>query len=375
MSIAISIYESFAPVFLSGALCIILLEFLFDEKKERKVLNYGLLLGRFILLLFGSLVFKTIVSTILKKIILGTYGSAGGADNKIMWFSPDNWITANKTLFGSVYTLLKRLGHDFIYNGLFYLPIFVFVIMCAVSLVLAVVMCRKFRSILPPLFFLGLIMSNFSIALIQGFPTEYSACQPMAIFVAFIAMYSCILIRSRKRALQLVLVLLSVLVFWQVRDLNLWFYNDFRRFEMDRIHFVNLAENIERHCGRYPAKPVVFVGQPADYYNLLGDKEKKLLIFSWLPENFLPRHLRVGHVNGYSLFNRKGGESLDGTPLGHPEFFRFMEIYGFKFSKPTINQASQAMEWLSKNKIPSYPQDGFVKEFPEFVIVNMGNED
>jgi len=225
----------------------------------------------------------------------------------------------------------------------------------------AVLMRRKYKSTVPLFLFGGLLLSNLALSLIQGAATPYKSCQSFAIFVAFIGMLSCVFVREKAKMMLALNVIIFFVIYWQARELNLWFYNDFHRFEMDRINFINVAQEIERTCGKNSSKPVVFIGEPPRYNTLRGDIVNPKL-------RFLPKYILTSRTNGVSLFGRFHGD----------EFFLFMDYYGFKFKMPNDLQISKGLERIKELKIPAYPRDGCAREFPDSIVVNLGepnNED
>ncbi|MCX7049952.1 MAG: glucosyltransferase domain-containing protein [Candidatus Sumerlaeota bacterium] len=349
LATAIAGYESYAAVFLCGIFCVLLLCFIFNENLEKSIKVYGSLLFRYCLLLFFAVALKTVISLSVLRIMHLSYAEHGGASNQILWLSKDG------TLAELLAKLLAGIAYWFFYNSLFYQPVFSFVVACVLALLFAVLMRKKYKSTVPLILFAGLLFSNLALSLIQGEATPYRACQSFAVFVAFIGMLSCVLLREKSRMMLAMNMILFFVIYWQARDLSLWFYNDFHRFEMDRINFINVAQEIEKVCGKNSVKPVVFIGEPPRYDNLRGDIINPKL-------KFLPKYVLTSRNNGSALFGKSH----------HQEFYCFMDYYGFKFKRPSNLLVSKGLERINEQNIPFYPRDGCIREFPDSIVVNLG---
>ena len=349
LSIAIAMYESMAVVYLSGFLSVFLLYYIYDHESNWSVRNYIGATSRCGLILLTSVIFKVILSSLIIKIL---NLPPSGAANHVAWLDPDvSYFLALKKLVGGS-------AYYYVYNALFYLPVRSFVVSCLIFVGIAIILCRKYKTILPGALIAGMVFSNFALAVIQGAATPYRAAQAMALLVAssWLLLHE-LLVSHKKQLMRWCQLVICLLVYFQMRDLNLWFYNDHRRFEMDKINFIQCAQMIERECGKGCKKPVAFVGVPAKYPKLRNDS-----IHPWLKQ--FPKIRNISQTNGTSVF---------GVTPRDKEFFLFMEVYGYCFVPASNDLLREAEEDVIRYHIPEYPKNGCAREFDHVVVVNLGS--
>ncbi|MFZ4397704.1 MAG: hypothetical protein ACOYOU_19005 [Kiritimatiellia bacterium] len=273
----------------------------------------------------------------------------GGAHDQIAWFA------SSTGFFSHMGLLFKGMAYHYLYSALFYESLRYFLLAALVAFVLAIVWSVRTRAWMPLFLATGLIGSNFALALIQGAPTPYRACQSFAVMVGVVWMSLYLLAAQRVRLQRIVLVVAVLLVLFQSRDLSLWFYNNYRRFEMDKNNFQTMVNTLESKFGRNIRKPVVVVGEVPAYPTLRNDDH---------PLAFLPKKYGPSQENGRNRFSSVGVRR---------EFYLFAKhVCGFVCTLPTTEQVVEAQATVRTNQQPAWPLDGYIREYDQYVVLNLG---
>lgn len=176
----------------------------------------------------------------------------------------------------------------------------------------------------------------------------YRASTSWGLFVAII-ITSVYYILSKKQSLhKLAILLITMLVLWQTRDLNQWFYNEYIKYQKDLKVAYQLAEDIEKNSNNLN-KPIVFIGDfEKDFYAIntpIGSQSNGLSVLWW----------------GKDAFEENGTELI-----------KFIDSLGYNFRIPTDAQCEEASK-LSK-EMNTYPKEGYIKEFEDFIVVKISEE-
>ncbi len=365
LSTAISSYESFAAVYLSGFLMVLILHYGFDNTRVHSVtlyVRYGL---KYCWILIASLIVFSILGTLILWALGMDIWKATGAHRDVYWFWPGcTGLDKIKNCFITIF-------FDYGYNALFYSPICTYMASLFIALGIMVVWCWRKRSFIPFWLVGGLVASTFSLSILQGQAVRYRTCQSLALFIAFVFMLLFHRLRNHKARFILAGVI-CFMVLDQTKDLNLWFWNDYRRCEMDRTNFISLAQRIQAKYGLNISKPIVILGRTKEYTNLRGvggtgrDGLARLPIVGRAISQ-LPRRKTVSQNNGVSLFTH-------GTEGGAWEFYRHLEYYGYRFKEPTPEQVNNVKSMTMGMNLPAWPQEGCLLELDDAIVVHLGDE-
>ena len=131
-------------------------------------------------------------------------------------------------------------------------------------------------------------------------------------------------------------------VFNQSREINQIFYSNYQRYQID----VMLMESIWKSLMPYSAwKPVYFVGyapSPIPFNEVVGQSP-----------------LNLGRVLGQN------------SELFAPRLRNFIQEHGLPINMTTQDIDLDELR-LRIHDMPNWPQDGFVREFEEYIIVRLG---
>ena len=252
MSLIISIYESSAAVLLCGFFIVEILDFIYNNQNKKikeAIMN--------LVIMAIPMVVALIINSIISNLIFALGDISPNANRAAKTIMYQALVIAN-----GIKNLINTVFYNYIVNGFLYLPITVMQISCVIMFIIGIVYAVKHKNITIFLLFLGSICSIFALSVIQGNSAPYRTCQVFQIFSAFAFM---ILIQSlinadKSKIVKNIFICLSFLViFYQAKDLNKYFYLNYTRYEQEKIALVSMAEQLKLNYD-IKNKPVVFVG-------------------------------------------------------------------------------------------------------------------
>ncbi|MFZ4396503.1 MAG: glucosyltransferase domain-containing protein [Kiritimatiellia bacterium] len=354
-SFAISLYPAFASVYLCGIFGVLLVAYRFEVEGQTTFRTSFLRAIGYMAILTGAIVLYFLIAKLPRLIftwVAFPIPPTGGAHDTIAWVQPDMGF------IGHVSRLLKWASYHFLYNALFYEALQYFLFSLGIGLIVAIVWSLRRRSWVPFWLMAGLAASNFVLSVIQGVPTPYRACQSFAVLAGVVWMVLYELLGKRIRWRRIVVLVVALLVLFQSRDLSRWFYNNYRRFEMDKNNFQTMVNNLEAKFGRHIEKPIVVLGEVPPYPTLRNDDH---------PFDFLPKKYGPSEQNGRNRFSAVGVRR---------EFYLFAKhVCGFVCLLPTDEQVAEAGVKARETRQPAWPQDGYIQEFDRYIVVNLHTQE
>ena len=382
----VSLYESFAVVFLCGVVIMLILNFYYnpddaDKSRFRKVLLKGLVA-------IGILAAAVILESILGKIVLKAEGiePSMNAANAIRWFlkTEDDPVTHAKTL---IVNILSGITMLYWVAAPHYLPL----------LIIDVAVCLCFVIGVVAALFFALVILQGVLTVMGGTVTPLRCCQYYGVLIAFLAMllfqrvtdWAKSSSRLKKPALRKgISVLCGLLAFWlvfvQAYDLNNWLFLDVMRSEEEIAVMRSICEEVEKNYDT-EAKPVVFVGEYhisrfiTDQCTLpLGDERAVKAAAFWekaglhqVAEDvetyfgedelkFVSSNLTSYLFWAVSAFNQP-----------NQEIMKLCHYLGYDFHTVERMHDFYAKSFLSIDN-PAYPKEGYIIDTDEAIVVNLG---
>lgn len=205
---------------------------------------------------------------------------------------------------------------------------------------------KKHISLLFLLFFLCLL----SVNIVQG-TLYYRSCQTFCLFIAGTALLFMQIFTDKQCSKKVVMSLLALLLLWQIKDTNTWFYKDFVNHQKNAYAINRIATDLYSGYD-VKNKPVCFVNRNYESY-----------LMTWEPYRY---QTEIGESSLMSSVWFLGDESSQAT-------FTLFEYSGYTdLLIPSKEQAVSAKEYAKK--MPQYPCDGYIKELDDKIIVNMGDK-
>lgn len=387
----VSLYESFAVVFLCGIIALLILNFYYNpEDADRGKFNKVLLKG---LVAIGILGLACIIEFAAGEIVLKVLGieHSVNAATDIMWFDEEQSVAETIVVMISELVLYFYVAPA---HYLSYKVLVAFLIICVIIMIAAWIKNKNFT--IGALFF-SLIFMQFFLTLLSGSVSAGRTCQYYAFFVAFISMLifdrANILFKNTKKikkdtVRRVLSICLSCVAFWlvfiQAYDLNYWLCLDVQRSEEE----ISVAKRIgDELVENYDTanKPVLFIGK----YDLsdsimsqctVSNKDPRIqkaakffydagvyqIYQNLISLNDLGRFKFVrSNLNSYLFWATCAFEEPNG------ELMKLYNYLGYDFH--TVETYQEYKYYVPLNLItPSYPEEGYITEEDGIIIVNLG---
>lgn len=367
MCLAVSFYESAAPLFLSGVLLIMLVDAVSSNSMQLHKFK-GCLKPLF--LSARVLVYGVIGRSVITRVCMLVFG-----------IEEYNYRSISSALWMFRYplrilTLIKQFLRDYVVVGMEHYPIALFVAASVIYVFAVIFLTIKKKNIYVLLLSVGVYASVFLLALIQGDMLPYRANQMMSVFVAAVLMFVCYYImKIRKKGIRLLGLLLVISVIYNSAfDLNHWFALEYKRnqHEIEEVH--HIAYELRNGGYDIENKPVVFVGE----YVLDAAFKKEYSISKESPAyamvealnksmgETMPEFYPYTQVLSYSFLDW----AITGFSVyeGHNrEMIRLFEKEGLSLiwgGDELYQKGTARMEDLNR-----YPEEGYIEEYSDFILV------
>jgi hypothetical protein len=331
MCFTVSLYESFAAVYLCGLCMLLILRVLFADTEKKPIRQYAFIMLKFCCVLLCGIALRYAISYLILSV--GHIPPGDYTAVQIQWGANGGFIGSLRYFLGGIYYMYLVHFSEYSYSAVTFVT-------CVLLLAAGIYLSKRNRDIKISLLFVAFIASAFSLAVVQGIVTPARATQPNYILTAFLAWILCAFAKKWRKPL--VLFASACLVLFQTRDLSLWFFNDYTRYQQDKATAISIGTQIEKMG---VSKPVVFTGKPKNYENV-----------------------KVNGTNGISFF--VWGIKAFGSDT---ELYKFFHAHGFELQRGDEAQRAEAVEKASD--MPAWPEEGSIEECNDIIIVNFGNTD
>ncbi len=356
LAISIGIHEWTPVLFLTGFFSGSLIEYICDDAVKLKASFKS----------FLFIVLKTIIilalAVILKEIFTRLY-------QKINSISPDGY-TLNYmswkvgTIVNDIPKFITDLFTTFFYNFFtgkgvnLWLGVFDYSII--IEILIGIYLSIKNKNVIPSLLVYCIIVSAFSLNIITGNAfLEARTYVHLAVPIAFTFMVLTYLIFSenltlRRTILRYLLLFLQkgmkiavittviLVALYQTQSISQLFYLEYLRYEADVRTAYNILNEIEKQDGSIK-KPVVFVGP------FSGSADIRM---------------------GYIIFEHDRWNLPDRMEYS-TRIIGFYKQLGYNL-QPVSSKSDLDDALTESQKMPSYPKEGSIKTFDNFVIVKFG---
>lgn len=368
--LAISLYESFAAVYLCGAVMLVILNYIYsdsvDEKKFKKIFKSAIIL----LIVVGiAVVLNSVVGKILKTVL--NIATSRNADKTITYSSLG--------LIGGIKTLMGTMINNYVLGGLYYLPLTSLMIAMMVLVILIIKNIIKKKYLLS-LMYIALIVATFSLSVIQGIASPYRTCQTFALVIAFALMMlaqEMLECKSKTWIKNFVITLIFILVFYQSKDLHKWFYLNNLRYEEEKNTVIAIGNKLEAEYDI--TKPVIFTGSVSVSNKIT---EATCLRADSFSGKIIKKVASMASVGAYDFdaeyilkypetnVNSYLAWALYAFPLddaANPELIKMFKYFGYD-----IKGANKALykKAIEENKdLKKWPKKGSIVETKEYILV------
>ena len=369
---AISLYESFATVYIMGVLAIILIKILFVNDKKVKLRKHILegiwyIINLAVVIMINGAITSLILNILhipistnpFKEISYKTEGIIGGIDKLI-----DNTII------------------NFLINALGYLPITILVISSIISIIMSIVLSIRKRDVSIFVVMLGMNITILSLSIIQGDSAAYRTCQQFQLFVGIIFMILSQLVLSLnlKKCLKNIFVFMAFFViFYQVKEMYYLQYINNLRYQYEKAAVISIANEITSKYN-YKEKPVVFCGiyklpDSISKYTRIKPNSLHYKVLDYYNKNFYDN--QIENIETYKVTQSSvqsyiewalSGFLNEGIP--NIELIKYFNLLGYDFKAGTMEMFFESFYVSAKDDVPEWPKDGSIFETEEYIVVH-----
>ena len=342
LMLSIGSYETFIFLYSSSVLTIFLYKMIIDNQniKFKQLFKEGL---KYLTILCVSVIIYYLLVFIIQN-ITGNY--------KV--FNRLAFVNGTSSIFSKFIDNIFLIPASFI--AIKYIPLQEYLIFTIIGGIISIICTVKNKSFSPLITYILLHISNtFIFYFFGGIPVR--ATQTFSLFISFTAMILANYMSKKDLTKKIAIVLVVLIVFIQSADMNMNFYNDYRRSQKEKFVIDTVATDIYR---KDATKSVVFISSYDIENPLFMCKEDENIPVRSLPSI-------VWALASFNGFYKNANIDM---PVGSPFMFELFKMYGYdSLVKPNEEQVEKANE-LSKD-MPVYPKDGYIKEYDDFIIVKM----
>lgn len=336
-SIVFACYESFVFTYI---LLVFLMAFIVNHLQCD---NSTIKIKYFLIVFICSIILRSVgiflVNISMLKTLSTDLGNNGPA-TAIAWLYPS-------CLWGTrMIRLMVDLGYRYVYIGIIYFAIFMFVISFFILIYYSLVNKKKMLMLL-----LGIIISLFGLSFLQGSAQPYRTCQSFPLFIGFTGM----LLYSSTKFKKIVFGLIVFCTLMQMKELCIWQNYDIEQ-SNKLMHNIFLIEQDLRQIPTIEAKDIIFCGEHINDVDIR--KSMALPLFYSIP---IASDKRISTDTG---LNR-----LDNSIQFRLTFEYFTHLKVKVLPKDEMQKIAQ---FIIKNKIPDFPRNGYIFQDNDRVVVNLG---
>ena len=392
--IAMGCYESFMILWLAGLLLLLLSERirLGTERTartgERGV--FGTLAGGALAAL-AAVLLRSLMIVVLTKAFHLEYLQGEAVQRSVTEML--GWMVQTGA-FGELIMLLKR---TFVLYGVFayaYLPIRIFVLSAVVITVVTLVRVIRGRDLWALILLPTAYLAAFSLLFIEGKATLYRSAQFLPIFCGYGVLFFVYAVwkvtawwerktqksqnsRICRGVRGIAILVLAVIVWNQCMDMTKWFYIDKQKYDAAVQTVDQIALDLERDFDT--SKPVIFTGNyeipysiVKDAYVSYGDSKyyKMKRLTDLIDPDLLDKYNRgsrgvwVAQTPALSVIDW-GRYAFDSDA----ELVKFFAMHGHSLvACGDIDRYAEAEE--ESLNLPEYPQDGYIVDKGDYIIVH-----
>lgn len=323
LMMAVGSYESFICLYICETIAIFSFQYLYKNEKVKKIVIQGMYFA-------GQLVLALIIYYVLVK---------------GMQFITNNpqYIRATSVEM-SLTDIVRMLYTSIADKELFIMKEFTLFACVLIGIMLYYVGVKRKYFLL--LLFPALGFFTIFVSIIQG--TVYlRTCQSFNFFIGFVSLLLLVLCRNHIKVKKMMVAFLAVVIIWQLKDINLWFFKDWTNYEKNVYAIHRIATDLQSGYN-VEEKPVCFVNRDYESYLMTWDNEQR----------------EIGESPIVSAIGFLGNSTS-------PELIQLFKYQGYYFLKePTKEQVNSAIE-IAK-QMNGYPMKGYILENEEFIVVNLG---
>lgn len=386
LTVAIGFYESFVIVYIiGGVMTFFLLRLLYG--KAGADTKYGLKVFTWIRNGFLTGVISILLRSIILAVLKAAYHLQRLENYNVQYrnifadtFKPEEGLTMN----------IKRFYMMYYVHAFVYFPITILVIAIILIGIFSLYYGIRKKDIMLPLCSIAIVLCPLFMSILEsiiaGVPTQYRSSQYVPLVGAFAMLLLLIGLKQKKIAKWLSVccyLVFSVIIFDQCADMNRWFYLDYLKYRDTAEVMDNVAYDLK--AGYDISKPIVFRGAYRVPYSISEDAYCDFASpqYRWICRFTDPidPHLKEKYFaengRGYVFTEMPiastlqwGITAFDGTA---GQLIEFWNMHGHSSFRCETDPAlmEEAEQIRTKEGMPGYPTEGYIKECENYIIVNL----
>ena len=245
---SISLYESFAEVYIVGVFIILFLKVIFDNEKTKKSFFDGLKY-------LGSLIVAIVFNYIITNLIVNIFNIPEDvyADKTILWGE-----IGIKSILINIFSSIMV---QYVIKATIFLPITFLFISVILSMYIGIIYSLKRKNSWIFFLILGMNFSLLLLSIIYGKAAPYRTCQQFPLFIAMTFMIlTQIIVTSniKKYKKNILIVVISLMIFYQVKDLYKYEYLNYIKYQKEKNDLIFIGHELEANYDT-TNKPVFFI--------------------------------------------------------------------------------------------------------------------
>lgn len=390
--ISVDMYESHATVFLTAFFAALFIKYFFDQKRLKSTEIIFTCIKVCVILLV-AIILDWLISKGICFVFCDTFDFWYKTNTSVDWLNYDI-ITTFKWL-------IRELIAQYLIAGVSNYSIFMFDVAVVLGLAVSMIVSIKRRNLWFAVLYLGMIISSMALAIILGTAPEYRMAQAIPVVVSFFLMLALSVFSHKKMIKNLALGFLCILVLNQTLCINRFTVVNYERHQYENNILINIADDLREYS--IEKKPVLFINDAMDelpdfdstplaFNNPISQIYKRAM-FSFfdfvIPKTTFKRlDARFGNRVEYDLLSSEQIAKLFNEDYKNVVYTPFnTRTYGSEFV-PEIYAAFDrlgceliiAEEVTIKDfrtyceryrHIPSYPDDGYIMEYEDLIVVKI----
>lgn len=323
--LAFSCYQAFVPLMITLSAFYILLFF-----KEKDEIKFTILLKFIIIFAIGIVVYKIIGNIVMQ---ITNVKETPYMSSQILWGTQRKIIIIKGIVINIIKILLAKPSLH--YN--------LGMLICVVGFIPVIVKKFNIKNWIFYIAILTFLISPFSLTIFTGGIPAARTMYPIT-FVTALGAYFLYVYYDSKIIKNIMLVIFSCIILYQMIISILLFYTDYNAFKQQK----ELANEITSELREKSIndKPITFVG----YFSAKG---KNIIL--------------KGEVMGWTFFEWDRGTKID----SNDRIKGFLKASGYDYEFATKEKYDKAK--IIANEMNAYPDEGYIREEDGYVIINLGN--
>ena len=387
--VSVGCYETMLECFVIGALLCFFITHTFGSQENRLYSFFSWVVSG-ALVCFITVLARTVILFILKKV-----------------YSLESMSIGYNKLFGDCFSergylsmLIKKIYMKYYVHSVVYLPITIYVIAIIILFFVSICTIIKKRDFFPLASLIGIALFQILMSIVAGRAEAYHSAQflPVVSMAAYLVVGNTFFStppphsKFNNVAVASFLTIGIISCILQSIDMNKWFIQDYKKSEEAKQIMTEVAEELLDNYDY--SKPVVIEG--ATLFNPELYAEACIPFSSWkyriicyltnpidihLKEKFNANYAGLGYAYAesptLSVLTWAHNPFENASPVKNQQYINYWKMIGYnQFSYIETDEIMNEASEIRKEKcLPGYPNDGYIYETDDYIIISLSPYD